>query len=146
MNEFRDIVNTTISGEKRLMVGFNNIGFDNKVIAADWNILIPDDQCYDILRKIWKAAGLVEQYSKMHVGYGLDACGKANFGYKKTGKGELAPVEWQQGNFAKVIDYCINDIRLTKALMDSVLNTSRIRNPKNKDEFLSIEFPEPITA
>ena len=116
-----------------LLVGFNNIPFDNAVIRACWSTydFQPDSKCYDLLREVWKAAGLGDQFnSQTHAGYGLDAMCEANFARKKSGNGALAPIDWQQGKWCTVIDYCLNDVNLTKKLFDIVNAGMPLVNPK----------------
>lgn len=114
----------------KMLVGFNSIPFDNAVISADLGVALPEDHCYDILRETWAAAGLGPKFDfKTHGGYGLDAMCKANFGTKKSGNGALAPVLWQRGQIGEVIDYCLNDVRLTKQLFDQVLSGRPLKNP-----------------
>lgn len=119
-----------LMGQRNLWVGFNNIPFDNALIRAAWHFVLDDGQCYDLLRETWAAAGLGNEFNfKTHGGYGLDAMCERNFGTKKSGNGAFAPVLWQQGKVGEVIDYCLNDIRLTKQLLDAVLAGTRIKNP-----------------
>ena len=125
-----------------LCVGFNNINFDNAVIAAteNWGE-VPESKCYDLLREIWAACGFGTEFNKdTHAGYGLDAVCRANFGGAKTGYGGHAPVQWQLGKVGTVIDYCLNDIYLTKRLMDLVLLDGKIRNPKT-GEMITVRQP-----
>jgi hypothetical protein len=41
---------------------------------------------------------------------------KAN-GKAKTGEGAIAPVLWQRGERQEVIDHCMNDVVITKAML-----------------------------
>lgn len=131
---------TALWDNRDLCVGFNNIPFDNAVIRAtkdaDWQC--PDDvRCYDLLREIWIASGLEPEFNrKTHGGVGLDAVCERNFGAKKSGNGALAPVDWQRGKYGTVIDYCLNDIRLTKKLFDLVLSGKPVINPKTGAELM----------
>lgn len=136
MPGFQGLVN-----RHNVIVGFNNISFDNQVCKAN-GIVVPEDKSFDLLREIWKAAGLgpVFRYPS-HLGYGLDAVVKANFPqYGKTGHGAMAPVQWQRGQIGAVIDYCASDVWLTKLLMDMVLAGKPIKCPKT-GEPLAIEPP-----
>lgn len=124
-----------------LLVGFNSIPFDNAVIAATLDVQFAEDNCYDLLRETWIAAGLGPVFQRgTHGGYGLDAICEKNFGTKKSGNGALAPVLWQKGQIGEVIDYCLNDIRLTKQLFDAVLADSAIKCPKS-DAMLTLRKP-----
>lgn len=131
-----------LCSDRDVLVGFNNIPFDNAVIAATLQIPpFPEEQCYDLLRELWMAAGLSPTFDhNTHGGYGLDETCKRNFGTKKSGNGALAPVLWQQGKIGTVIDYCLNDIRLTKQLFDRVLQTGMLQSPKNGQE-LALRYP-----
>ena len=125
--EFAHLVST-----RGVFVGFNNIRFDNVVIKEAWGIDIPEIACYDILQKVWKGAGFGPEFDRRtHAGYGLDACCRANFGTKKSGHGAIAPIAWQQGRIAEVIDYCLNDVKLTKQLLDKVIRDGYIVDPKD---------------
>lgn len=131
-----------------LIVGFNSIPFDNAVIRAVWQPLVkfPDNwesKSYDLLREIWVAAGLSPTFNyKTHGGFGLDACCKVNFATEKSGNGALAPKWWQRGMTGNVVDYCLNDIALTKQLFDRVMAGGELRNPKDNNSWLSLRYPE----
>lgn len=120
-----------------LLVGFNSIPFDNAVIKATIEQEFAEEQCYDILREIWIASGLSPTFDRRtHGGVGLDAVCERNFNVSKTGNGALAPVLWQRGKIGEVIDYCLNDIALTKKLFDCVMAGKPIINPKTGAEIV----------
>lgn len=123
-------------------VGFNNIGFDNKLLRAN-GIEINDSKCYDILKEIWVANGLGPEFEyPSHIGYGLDAVLNVNFpGIKKSGHGALAPVQWQRKQYAQVVDYCLEDIRLTKKVLDKILTSGKLVDPVSKEKILIIPRP-----
>jgi hypothetical protein len=144
MHEFADAIERA-----DVIVGFNNIAFDNAVIRACWGPLVKlpegwEAKSYDLLVETWRAVGLGPAFNfKTHGGYGLDAMCEANFGTKKSGNGALAPKWWQRGMTGNVIDYCLNDIALTKQLFDAVLNGDEIMNPKvaHADGTLKLRLP-----
>lgn len=116
---------------KRKVVGFNSILFDDAVCAAEG---LRIKSAYDILRETYRAMGLdpfPTEHDGAYQGCGLDALCQANGLGGKTGHGALAPVLWQQGKRQEVIDYCLNDVDLTKKLFDLIRNHGVIRNPKN---------------
>jgi len=121
---FQELINAT-----DFVIGFNSLAFDNPLCAAN-DIHIPAEKSYDLLVEIWDAAGLEREFHyPSHTGYGLDACALVNFGISKSGNGAMAPVLWQRGQIGDVIDYCLNDIRLTKALLDIAIEEGGILNP-----------------
>ncbi len=134
-----------VHDHSRTFVGFNSMRFDNAVLRATPGWAAPEDAiCYDLLREIWSAKGLdPDNFSgRTHGGVGLDAMCALNFGTNKTGNGALAPEMWQRGRYGEVIDYCLNDVRLTKQLMDKVLHHGALDVPKDAgSEWLKIRRP-----
>ena len=121
---------------KRPLAGFNNIGFDNEVLACN-GLEVKEEWCYDLLREIWDAIDRVSPFESKK-GTGLDAVAKAN-GYEgKTGHGARAPIWYQQGDIGKVIDYCLEDVRLTKELIDKVMKDGKLNDPRKPSRQLEI--------
>jgi len=115
-----------------LCVGFNSIPFDNEVLMHTEGWRAPNTAiCYDLLKEIWNALKLQSAFNVgTHGGLGLEAMCEANFGTKKSGNGAMAPILWQRKQFGAVIDYCLNDVVLSKQLMDRVLAGHPLINPK----------------
>jgi DEAD/DEAH box helicase domain-containing protein len=100
--------------------GFNIWKFDYPVI---WGLpgrerlpeLLPKTD--DLLRRIWLAQGLdPEVFSKQHGGWSLDVVAGSTIGQNKTGYGGDAPKWFQQGNWPRLVDYCINDVKVERDL------------------------------
>ena len=120
---------------ERMVAGFNSISFDDKVV---WELNLADEVRteYDLLRECWIADGLSPEFEyPSHTGYGLDALAKANNLTGKTGHGAVAPVEWQLGCYGKVIDYCLEDVRLTAALIQHLMRGGQLVSPKTGHAF-----------
>lgn len=125
------------------LVGFNNLRFDNRVLAAI-GIKLPKERCYDLLIEIWRSLGLGSTFNYLtHGGYGLDAMAYANFRSKKTGNGALAPVWFQRGEIGAVVDYCLTDVHLTHRLLERVINCGYLFNPKGEPQKLFLKKPNP---
>lgn len=137
-DQFQELINN-----REILVGFNNINFDDKLIVENGfmlHLLTIDKlvtnqkpiRSYDLLRETWQAASLDPDgpLSKAHAGFRLDDIAKSNFGLAKSGNGALAPIEWQRGQYGSVIDYCIMDVKLTKMLMDQVLDKGIVFDPR----------------
>jgi DEAD/DEAH box helicase domain-containing protein len=92
-----------------ILIGFNSDHFDipilNKYYSGD-------------LRKIKSIDLMKEIKKKLGRRIGLDAVVSATLGKKKSGDGIHATVWWRKGEKQKVVDYCIDDVRLTKELYD----------------------------
>lgn len=118
-----------------VLVGFNNQSFDDNLLKAN-GFNIPNDIVnYDLLAEIWEGAGLGRTFVyPTHAGFSLDAICKANGLGEKTGTGANAAVLWQTGRDKEVIEYCENDIRLTRQLFDLIQEKGEIIDPR-KDNF-----------
>jgi hypothetical protein len=117
-----------------VIVGFNILKFDNNLLRAH-GIKVDDAKCYDILKQIWYANGLTGTFHpKTHGGYGLDTVSKANGGTGKseTVSGAQAPFLWQDGKRTEVVEYCIQDVMVTKGLLDTIFSQGGLINPKTK--------------
>ena len=129
LSEFQELLN-----QADVLVGFNNQSFDDNLIKAN-GFTIPENILnYDILVEIWKAVGIEPPFVyPTHAGYSLKQTCEANGLPPKTGDGANAAVQWQRGEHKKVIDYCLNDIKITTELLRKIMsNDGWLVNPKNK--------------
>lgn len=118
-----------------IAIGFNNNRFDNNILRANGVVILPS-KSYDILHEVYSAIGSRQK------GCRLDDIVKANFSNAgKTGNGAEAPELWQKGFYIKVIDYCLNDVRLTKMILDRILRFGYINNPIYPSEILRLRRP-----
>ena len=123
-----------LMASRSLIIGFNSCRFDNMLLKAHG--LAHEDlweHTYDILREIWVSERLdPDKFSpKTHGGLGLDVVARANDLSGKTGNGAMAPVWFQRGEYGKVADYCLQDIKLTKGLLDLIMARGYLINPKD---------------
>ena len=119
--------------------GFNTFKFDLPVIwgvsrsqwpTEEFASLLPRQN--DILRRIWIAKGLdPDNYvHATHGGVGLDAVVKATLGGPgKIGYGGDAPLWYQNGEWGKLVNYCLDDVALEKQLVDFVDRYGYIIDP-----------------
>lgn len=119
--------------KNKVCIGFNNINFDNRVIASAWGQEFVPETCFDILREVWLGLQLNPDAfdPKTHSGYGLDALCQKNIGLTKTGNGAFAPVLWQKQRYAELYSYCLNDVMITHQLLEYLYERGGLRNPKN---------------
>lgn len=124
-----------------LVVGFNTVGFDWKLIKATWPTKAARvSKDYDILREIWIAQGLDPDHfdMKTHGGFKLDDVAFDTIGMRKTANGALAPVMFQAGQFAELTDYCLEDVRIERTLFEFAAEHGYvIRNGR----VINLEFP-----
>jgi hypothetical protein len=131
--EFQSLLNN-----RQVIIGFNNQLFDDKLLAAN-KLSLEGIRSYDLLVELWQGAGLGTTYNKeTHSGFGLDRISELNTGKRKTGIGSSAAILWQQGQYGTVIDYCLQDVNLTKQLIDIVLDKGELIGPRG---ILSIKKP-----
>ena len=136
LSYFQDALN-----KADILVGFNHLSFDNNLIKAN-NFEIPSTiRHYDILVEMWNAAGLGTEFIFPHsAGFSLDQTCKVNGIGEKTGTGANAAILWQRGKYQEVIDYCLNDVKLTLDLLKNIqANDGWINNPKTKIKLPVIE-------
>lgn len=108
------------------IIGFNSKQFDDNLCRANGIDVITT---YDLLEEIRLVAFGSTRWEDTPEGhnYSLDAIAKAN-GMTKTGHGALAPQLWQEGKHQEVIDYCVNDVKLTVELLNLGLK-GKLINP-----------------
>lgn len=108
--------------------GYNIWKFDFPVIwkysREEWksnrfldfqNLLKPKTN--DLLRRIWQALGLdPDFFSDAHKGWSLDAVCRGTLGVGKIGYGGDAPKWFQAGQWARVANYCADDVALERDL------------------------------
>lgn len=103
-----------------LLVGFNSVEFDTRVIEAITGMEIQAQQ-FDILLATWKALG-----DKHFKGYKLGDICHRTIGLEKSGHGEGAPSLAKQGRWGELFDYCLNDVHITKELYNHIVDTGWI--------------------
>lgn len=128
LGEFADLAARDPS---EVLAGFNSMPFDNQVLKGV-GMPLPERRSYDLLREVWVGAGLSALWrGPSHAGYGLDALAKANGLPGKTGYGGDAPLNWQRHRYGGVIDYCLEDVRLTVELLRTVVVDGSLVDPKS---------------
>jgi len=119
--------------------GFNIWRFDFPVIfglPARERVAELQPKTNDLLLRIWRSLRLdTERFSSAHKGWSLDNVCKATLGLGKIASGEQAPRWFQEGEHARVINYCVDDVTLERdlaAFIDRygfVCNSTYLQNP-----------------
>ncbi len=100
------------------LIGFNSEHFDipllNKYYQGDLSRL----KSVDLLKAVHESLGRRIK---------LDIIAEATLGEKKSGNGLEAIRWWRDGDRQKVIDYCIQDVKVTKKLYDYALEHGKLK-------------------
>jgi len=101
-----------------MLIGFNSDHFDipllNKYYPGDLTII----KSLDILKEI------KEQYGRRMK---LDQIAEGSFGINKSSHGLQAVKWWRNGEYEKVKQYCIDDVRITKQVYDYALENGGLK-------------------
>ena len=114
-NDIEALISRLLKADK--ISGYNIYKFDYNVI---WNkpskerVEVLKAKTNDILDRIWRALGRFEK------GWSLDNVCKETLGVGKIGKGDLAPIWYQEGRWDKVLNYCLDDVTLERDLVNFV--------------------------
>lgn len=123
-----------IIGAEGPFIGFNNAQFDNPLIASCVGKEIGDylaSNCYDIMRNSILGFDPSKVNSKKIImkGFSLNNFSNTNLGSAKTGSGELAPMLYQKGKIADLVNYCMMDVKLTLGLVRLIRDTGHLKHP-----------------
>lgn len=139
---------------KNKVITFNGIKFDSKVVLGNKRKIIPYNHNrtgvyisgkgttwleYDIfvqcLKTSCKCKNDLEACKKRSKGgMKLDDICRATLGICKSGNGADAPILYQQQKYDELLEYNLNDVKLTKKLYDYIIQHRFVfdKNKKNK--------------
>lgn len=107
--------------EKPMIIGFNTIGFDNKVLQPYFQRCnVSSLPQLDILKVFYEALGFRVK---------LDNIALATLGQGKSGSGLDAIKYFRTGNWEALTKYCIDDVRVTKGVYEYGLRHGFIMYP-----------------
>ena len=105
----------------RIVIGWNNHRFDDALLAAHGIDVV---NSWDIKAALMRAGCGGQR------GNSLEAFARANLGgASKSMSGDMAPVWWQRGQHERVIDYCLQDVNLTRRLLDRLIQKGELASP-----------------
>jgi len=88
-----------------LVVGFNNLRFDNEVLSGYSALDLSQVPTLDML---------VELQETLKHRLSLDSIATATFGVEKTAEGLQAIRWWKEGRLLEIAEYCCYDVKITK--------------------------------
>lgn len=130
-------------------VTFNGIRFDSRVLLGNDRVIHPNCETtatvngklykwtnYDIYMKILQVLSGEKDCSKVLDNktfhgkglYSLDTLCRRTLGISKNGDGALAPKLFQDGNFYELLQYNLQDVRMTKDLFEFVQKYNYVIN------------------
>lgn len=92
-----------------LLIGFNSDHFDIPLLNKYYRGDLTKIKSIDLLKEVRKSLGRRIK---------LDTLAEATLKRNKTAHGLEASAWWKKGEYQKVIDYCIEDVRITKDIYD----------------------------
>ncbi len=111
-----------------IITGFNINDFDHKLLEATLKIdglaRRLQSKSYDLLPEVRKSTGQV--FPK---GCKLDNVLEATFGMQKTQNGADAPLMHQRGEIAKLITYCVADVRRERMCFEEAYVSNYLKTP-----------------
>ncbi len=117
----------------KLIIGFASKRFDIPVLAKYFNFNVASIPHYDILEEVEGKLG-------RRIGLGILA--EANVGAGKTGHGMEAIDLYRRGKMEKLKEYCVNDVKITKAIFDLIREKGYLWIPdRNTSQMKKLELP-----
>lgn len=105
-----------------LLIGFNSNHFDIPLLNKYYAGNLFDIKSLDLLEKVQEVLGRRIK---------LDDLAHATLGEKKSGNGLESIVWWRNGEIDRVVDYCKQDVKVTKDIFDFAMKNGKLRFPKN---------------
>lgn len=100
-----------------LLIGYNSDHFDIPLLNKYYGGDLTKIKSMDILREIKNSYG-----RRMK----LDQIAEGTLGINKSGRGDQANIWWKNGEYQKVIDYCLQDVKITKDVYDYALKNNKL--------------------
>ncbi len=114
-----------------MLVTFNGDHFDIPLLNKYYSGDLMQKKSLDLLKEVRKSLGY-------RVGLGVIAEGTLGMG--KSGNGLEAVEWWKKGEIEKIIKYCIDDVKVTKAIHDYALENKKLKFKDYKNGQQIVEF------
>ncbi len=101
-----------------MLIGFNSDHFDIPLLNKYYHGDLGKIKSVDLLKEIHKSLGRRVK---------LDNVAEATLGKNKSGHGLEAITWWKQGEIQKIIDYCTDDVKITKELYEYALKNCSLK-------------------
>jgi len=111
--------------EERLIVGYNVRGFDLPVLVP-YGLELKGLDVFDIMYDL--EALTRQRFLK------LEYVARGTLGTGKSADGLKAVEWWKQGEVAKIIEYCTQDVRVTRDVFQYGRQNGFVKNPRSEGE------------
>jgi len=101
-----------------MLIGFNSDHFDIPLLNKYYPGDLTHIKSLDLLKEIYTSFGRRIK---------LDMIAEATLGEKKSGNGLQAIQWWRDGDKQRVIDYCIQDVKVTKDIYEYALKHGKVQ-------------------
>ena len=106
-----------------MLIGYNSDHFDIPLLNKYYPGDLTEIKSLDLMKEIQKVLGRRIK---------LDSVASATIGDHKIAHGAMANVWWRQGAKDKVVEYCLDDVRITKAIYDYAREHGKVKYPDGK--------------
>lgn len=106
-----------------ILIGYNSDHFDVPLLNKYYPGDLTGIKSLDLMKEIQKKLGRRIK---------LDSVAGATLGKNKSADGSLANVWWRKGEKQKVVDYCLDDVRITKDLYEFMSKNGKVKYPDGK--------------
>ena len=107
-----------------MLIGFNSDHFDIPILNKYYSGDLTKIKSLDLLKEIKNSLGRRIK---------LDTIAEATLGKNKSGHGLEAVVWWRNGEKQKVIDYCMQDVKITKEVYEYALKNQLLKYADGKE-------------
>lgn len=107
-----------------IIIGYNSDHFDIPILNKYYSGDLTKIKSLDLLKEVKNSLGRRIK---------LDIIAEATLGRNKTGHGLEAIVWWRNGDKQKVIDYCTEDVRITKDVYEYAMKNKSLKYLDGKD-------------
>lgn len=105
-----------------MLIGYNSNHFDIPLLNKYYSGDLTQIKSLDILAEIKKSLGRRLK---------LDSVAEATIGEKKSGNGLEAITWWANGEKQKVVDYCLQDVKVTKNIYEYAIKNGHLKYPNS---------------
>ncbi len=115
-----------------ILIGYNSDHFDIPLLNKHYPGDLTTFKSLDIMKEIKKSLGKRIK---------LDNVANATLGEGKTGNGLEAITWWKNGEIEKIRKYCLDDVRITKAIYDFALKNGYLKYKEVNNSFNTKKIP-----